>query len=142
VVGSHVFSCPEQGETDGWLLWILQQCQPGKTKKSQDELIPAILEPDESSRESRKNWARLIRKIYEGDLLTCLKCLGQMHVISFIEDQDVIKKSLNHLGLWQVEPGPPPRIRKAQPTYIEAWIDYSKSQDAPSDRGPYHLTLI
>ena len=45
----------------------------GKRKKqTQDGLIPCILEPveepdfswDESSRESRKNWARLIQKIY------------------------------------------------------------------------------
>jgi len=29
----------------------------------QDELIPSILEPEDSSKEYRKNWARLIQKI-------------------------------------------------------------------------------
>jgi hypothetical protein len=37
----------------------------------QDALIPSILEPDELSKESRRNWARLIQKIYEVDPLTC-----------------------------------------------------------------------
>jgi hypothetical protein len=36
----------------------------GKRKKhDQDNLIPSILEPDRSSKEYRKNWARLIQKI-------------------------------------------------------------------------------
>ena len=36
----------------------------GKRKiGDQDELIPSILEPDESSKERRKNWSRLIQKI-------------------------------------------------------------------------------
>jgi ferritin-like protein len=48
----------------------------------QDELIPSILEPDESSKERRKNWSRLIQKIYEVDPLTCPKCSGEMKVIS------------------------------------------------------------
>jgi hypothetical protein len=34
------------------------------------------------------------------------------------------------------------RGAKAQPTYSEPWIDYSDTQVPPSDRGPYHLTLI
>jgi len=59
-----------------------------------------------------------------------------------IEDAGVIKKILKHLGLWEVKPRPPPRMAKAQPTYTEAWIDYSDSQVPPSDGGPYHLTLI
>lgn len=72
----------------------------GKRKKeNQDELIPSVLESDESSKERRKNWARLIQKIYEVDPLTCPKCSGKMKVISVIEDQVVIKKILKHLGL-------------------------------------------
>jgi len=49
---------------------------------------------EESSKEYRKNWARLISKIYEVDPLTGPKCHGPIRVISFIEDQDVIKKIL------------------------------------------------
>jgi hypothetical protein len=95
--------------------------------------IPCILGPDESSRESRKNWARLIQKIYEVDPLTCPKCSGKMKVISVIEDQDVIKKILKHLGLWQVKPRPPPRATKPPKTQ-EYKIDDSISQFPPTAR--------
>ena len=47
----------------------------GKRKKNdQDELIPSILELEGSSKEYKRNWARLIQKIYEVDPLTCPKC--------------------------------------------------------------------
>lgn len=60
----------------------------GKQQKdNQDGLIPYIIESDGSFKEYRKNWARLIQKIYEVDPLTCPKCQGQMRIISFIEDQ-------------------------------------------------------
>jgi hypothetical protein len=43
----------------------------GKRKESEDDGVPCILEADKSSKEYRKNWARLIQKIYEVDPLTC-----------------------------------------------------------------------
>jgi hypothetical protein len=78
-------------------------------------------------KEGVKNWAKLIRKIYEVDPLTCSNCSGTMKVISVIEDQEVIKKILKHLGLWQVKPRPPPRSAKSQPLSTEPHIDYSDS---------------
>ena len=84
----------------------------GKCRKNDhDGLIPCILEPDGSSKEYKKNWARLIQKIYEVDPLTCPKCLGKMKIISVIEDNEVIKKILKHLGLWDSKPRPPPKPR-------------------------------
>jgi hypothetical protein len=65
-----------------------------REKNEQDELIPSIIEPDGSSGGYKRNWARLIQKIYEVDPLTCPKCSGKMKVISVIEDEDVIKKIL------------------------------------------------
>jgi hypothetical protein len=50
-----------------------------------------------SRRDHRKNWARLIQKIYEVDPLSCPKCQGRMKIISFIEDEEVIEKILKHL---------------------------------------------
>ena len=81
---------------------------------NEDGLVPSILQPDESSKGHRKNWARLIQKIYEIDPLTCPKCHGPMAVIAFIEAEDVIEKILKHLGLWELTPRPPPPIPKAQ----------------------------
>jgi hypothetical protein len=36
---------------------------------------------------------------YEVDRLTCPKCQGQMRIIAFIQDEEVIKKIFKHLGL-------------------------------------------
>jgi len=73
----------------------------GKRKKQDmDESVPYILESEQSFKESIKNWARLIQKIYEVDPLTCPKRASQRSVISVIGDEEVIKKILKHLGLW------------------------------------------
>jgi len=49
-------------------------------------------------------WARLIRKVYEVDPLECPKCKGPMRVIALIEDAGVIRRILEHLGRWALEP--------------------------------------
>jgi hypothetical protein len=109
----------------------------GKRKKNdQDELIPSILEPPGSSREYRRNWARLIQKIYETDPLCCPRCSGKMKVISVIEDEDIIKKILKHLGLWEVKPRPPPKAN-SPPMTPEYHIDYTDSQLPVSDNYLY-----
>ena len=100
----------------------------GKRKmREEDELIPSILESDDSSKERRKNWTRLIQKIYEVDPLTCQKCSGAMKVISVIEDEEIVKKILKHLGLWERKARPPPKAT-GPPKVQEHTIDYSMSQ--------------
>jgi len=109
----------------------------GKRKnQDQDDLIPSILEPDGSSNEYRKNWARLIQKIYEVDPLTCPKCSGKMKVISVIEDEDVIKKILKHLGLWDQKARPPPKATDP-PKIQESRLGFSASQIPVSDKRLY-----
>ena len=76
----------------------------------EDDSIPCIIESDGNSKACRKNWARLIQKIYETDPLVCPKCQGAMRVISSIEDPSVIRAILNHLGIWLVRSRPPPKI--------------------------------
>jgi len=61
----------------------------------------------------RKSWARLIQKIYQVDPLVCPKCQGVMQIISFIEDQQVIRDILTHLELWLFRSRPPPKMRTA-----------------------------
>ena len=65
-----------------------------------------------------------------------------MRVISFIENPEVVKKILKHLGLWEVNPRPPPWMAKAQSRYTEPYIDYSDLQVPPCENGLYHLTFI
>ena len=67
----------------------------------------------------------LIQKIYEVDPLTCPKCHGKMKILSFIEDEEIIKKILKHLGFWDVKQRPPPKAHAPPPT---VHIDYSDSQ--------------
>jgi hypothetical protein len=96
-----------------------------RQKENRDALIPSILEPDKDSKAYRNNWARLIEKIYQADPLVCPRCQGRMKVISFIEDLEVIKKILNHLGIWLIKRKPSPRAN-APP--VEIHLDYSDSQ--------------
>jgi len=141
---SHV---PNKGEQMVRYYGYVSNVSRGKRKKNdQDELIPSILEPDGSSREYRKNWARLIQKIYEVDPLTCPKCKNVMRILAFIEDQAVIKKILKHLGFWDQEARPPPKATASPPHFR---IDYSHrgvgpygpeadSQAPPSDDYLFH----
>lgn len=59
----------------------------------------------------RRAWARLIRKVYLADPLTCPKCGGRLRILSFIDHPSVIEKILRHLLLWNPpERPPPPRL--------------------------------
>jgi len=120
---SHV---PNKGEQTVRYYGYYSNVSRGKQQKeNQDGLIPCIFEPEENLKEYRKNWARLIQKIYEVNPLICPKCQGQMRIISFIEDQEVIKKILKYLGLWLVKKKPSPRAN-APPAHIH--LDYLDSQ--------------
>ena len=56
----------------------------------------------------RRRWAALIKHIYQADPLLCPQCGGTMKIIAFIEahQADLIRKTLEHCGLWH---DPPPR---------------------------------
>jgi hypothetical protein len=73
----------------------------------------------------------------ETDPLCCPKCSSKMKILSFIEDPEVIKKILKHMGLWHVKVRPPPRAN-APPTDVH--IDYSDSQVPPSGDYLFHDT--
>ena len=133
---SHV---PNKGEQMVRYYGYYSNVSRGKRKKQDsDELIPSILEPDDSSKEFRRNWARLIQKIYEVDPLTCAKCQGKMRIIAFIEDDEVVKKILKDLNLWERKARPPPKATGPPPDYS---IDYSVSQLPGSDKWLYEDTV-
>ena len=67
---------------------------------------------------------------YHVDPLICPKCQGKMRIISWIEDEEVIKKILKHLGLWLPKRSPPPRAH-APPQAVR--IDYLDSQIPSAD---------
>jgi hypothetical protein len=45
-----------------------------------------------------------------------------MKILSFIEDPEVIKKILKHLGLWDIKARPPPKATATPPDFH---TDYS-----------------
>ena len=57
-----------------------------------------------------------------------------MRIIAFIEDEEVIKKILKHLGLWDIKARPPPKTTVPLP---DVHIDYSDSQLPLSDNYLY-----
>ena len=86
-----------------------------RKKAETDDQVPALIHSDISRKKFRKNWARLIQKIYNVDPLLCPKCKGSMRIISFIEDEAVIKQILKHLNLWETRiHDPPPDKRNMQ----------------------------
>ena len=95
-----------------------------RKKAGSDDEVPALIDSDISRKEFRKNWARLIQKIYHVDPLLCPKCSGTMKIISFIEDEQLVKKILKHLNLWDVKRKPPARAN-GPPT--ETFITYDDS---------------
>ena len=81
--------------------------QPGPAPPEQERPTPTP-----PARLDRRRWAMLINRIYHADPLRCARCGGSMKIIAFIEaDQgDVIRKILEHCGLWEDPPSrSPPR---------------------------------
>ena len=96
-----------------------------RKKAGTDNLAPALIDSDISRKVFRKNWARLIQKVYNIDPLLCAKCSGSMKIISLIDDAEIIKKILKHLDLWEVRQRPPPRANSPP---LNIHIDYADSQ--------------
>jgi hypothetical protein len=63
------------------------------------------------ARQRRRSWARLLKKVYEVDPLRCPRCGNRMEIVAFIEEWTVIRKILQHLGLWErPQRAPPPPL--------------------------------
>lgn len=105
---SHI---PNKGEQMVRYYGHYSNVSRGKRKEAgTDDDVPCILDAQGDEKTFRRNWARLIQKIYEVDPLVCPKCQGAMRVIGSIEDPSVIRAILEHLGLWLVRSRPLPKI--------------------------------
>jgi hypothetical protein len=98
----------------------------------EDAETSAIVEQEADTpyrKKCRANWARLIQKIYEIDPLTCPNCGGTMRILAFIEEAAVIRKILDHLGLWDVPKRQPKRGREPPVIAVEEpLLVYADSQ--------------
>ena len=82
----------------------------GRRKKEGTCESDFVIEDDGYTKGANKSWARLIKKIYEVDPLVCPKCGGNMRIIAFIEDYNMVKKILDYLGIYEFKRDrPPPR---------------------------------
>jgi Zn finger protein HypA/HybF involved in hydrogenase expression len=77
-----------------------------------------IKEPILSSKEYRRRWQDLIKKVYETDPLICPKCGGKMNIISFVKEKLIIDRILTHKGLPQVYSHSPPEEKKVSTELI------------------------
>ncbi len=124
MAGSHVFSRTQQGEQMVRYYGYYRNVARGKRRKADsDDVIPCVLEPELTDRNFRRNWARLIQKIYEVDPLVCPRCAGPMRVIAFIEQANVIRKILEHLGLWGSRHKPVPRANAPPVLHVAEDVD-------------------
>jgi hypothetical protein len=75
-------------------------------------------------------WRELIKKVWEADPLLCPICQREMRIVSLIDDREVIKGILRHLGLWEqglrVHSGTDPPAETIIPPgggRAEPWLD-------------------
>jgi hypothetical protein len=57
-------------------------------------------------------------------------CRGQMRILAFIEDEEVIEKILKHLGLWDLKVRPPPKVKASSLTISIDITSFSLSLDS------------
>ena len=61
------------------------------------------------------DWASLLKRVYQIDILACAKCGGRMKVLAVIEQPEVVAKILGHLGMPTVPEGiAPARVSPRQ----------------------------
>jgi hypothetical protein len=65
----------------------------------------------------RLDWASLLKRVFGVDVLKCSRCQGKTRLIACIEEPDVAKKILEHLGL-RAEPRSTLRAQ-ARPVTLE-----------------------
>ena len=74
--------------------------------------------PPDPGRARRLDWASLLQRVYQIDVLVCRDCGGRLRVIAFITDERVARRILDHLGIPPVtraRPGPPKQICGGNP---------------------------
>ncbi len=71
-----------------------------------------------------QTWRNCIKKIYEIDPLECPRCGSEMRIISFITEDLVVKKILDHLGLWNedLSRAPPPKKDVVYEPINDGWF--------------------
>ena len=82
--------------------------RPSVTALAKPEL-PSVHQPEPEGgpttnassirRASRLDWAALLKRVFEIEILRCVRCGAQMRVVAFITDRKASARILEHLGL-------------------------------------------
>ncbi len=86
-------SIPNKGEQLARYYGAYSNVSRGKRKKEKVKEKPAEVTevpPPPVSKELKRRWSYFIVKVYETDPLVCPKCAGDMRIISFIDQAEVI----------------------------------------------------
>src|ERR1700689_1876405 len=62
-------------------------------------ITPELAGPDDTDRARRLSWSVLMKRTLGLDVLTCSRCAGPMRLVSVIENEQVARRILAHLGL-------------------------------------------
>jgi hypothetical protein len=89
-------------------LQLTRRCPRNRQRQCSSTWVPSTY---------RLDWAALLLRVFGVDVLKCSRCQGQMRLIACIEEPDVAKKILVHLGL-PSEPLPTARAQ-APPVTLE-----------------------
>jgi hypothetical protein len=94
--------------------WYANRSRGERAKAGTACKVAAIAENlSDLAARAKAAWAKLIRKVYEVDPLECPKCKGPMRVTALIEEPELVRHILAHLGLW--DPEPPRAFERAPP---------------------------
>ena len=116
---------PETGSSP---LHTCNKFQGMRKKGGLNETIPAVMLNHMPAKESRQNSARLIQKIYEVDPLVCPRCQGEMKIISFMENFDVIKK-IFRISIFGTSATMTPRFRNWRVGIVFLKLDWGITVD-------------
>ena len=108
-----------------------KQCSADESVSSQAVELIAIGD-DKPRKIPSPTWRECIKKVWEVGPLICTKCGGEMRIISFIDEAQVIRQILEYLGLWSDKPSgkPLPAIpNQGEPVYQpfdDGWGGYDE----------------
>ena len=118
--------------------WANRQADTASASQSAPPAAVEVLDVSETTNPARfrpLSWRECIKKVWEIDPLACPKCGGEMKIISFITEAVIIRRVLEHLGLWRGKtPAPPPSDRapsapgheKRYEPFDDGWSHYEE----------------
>jgi hypothetical protein len=77
----------------------LAKPEPPNLQEPQPEVLPITNAQKPTRRVSRLDWAALLKRVFEIEILRCARCGARMRVVAFITDRKASTRILEHLGL-------------------------------------------